>query len=142
MVVCERGGGGVQFQRFANVYFLSVAVLATFPAISPISGTTFWFPLITVLAISAVKDALEDFRRYQSDLEENGRATEVWSFEINDFERVAWSEVTVGSLVRVRAPVTADDVDLSLFIPCDLVLLATSSEDGLMFLETVPPPPD
>ena len=32
---------------------------------------------MVVLSISAAKDALEDYRRYQSDVEENDRVTEV-----------------------------------------------------------------
>ena len=63
----------LQFQRFANLYFLTVATLASISSISPMSGTTFWFPLAVVLGFSAAKDAHEDLVRYRADAQENGR---------------------------------------------------------------------
>jgi hypothetical protein len=67
----------LQFQRFANVYFLTIAILASINAISPMGGSTFWLPLITVLSFTALKDGVEDYRRHVSDIEENSRVTEV-----------------------------------------------------------------
>ena len=54
-----------------------VRVLYCTQDISPMPGTTFWFPLFVVLAFSAAKDALEDYAHHCSDLEENSRCTEV-----------------------------------------------------------------
>ena len=123
----------LQFHRFANCYFLVVATLASIPSISPVGGSTFWLPLCTVLFITALKDGLEDYRRYQSDVEENGRMTEIWNSTTGQFDRVSWADVMVGSLVRV----TATDDGCSPMIPSDLVLLVTSSADGTCFLETM-----
>ncbi len=67
----------LQFQRFANVYFLIVAILASIPQISPLGASTFWVPLLSVLTLSALKDAKEDYNRYLSDVEENSRSTKV-----------------------------------------------------------------
>jgi hypothetical protein len=67
----------LQFQRFANVYFLVVAILASIPQISPLGSSTFWVPLLSVLTLSALKDAKEDYNRYLSDVEENSRITMV-----------------------------------------------------------------
>eukprot|EP00292_Cryptomonas_paramecium_P002149 CAMPEP_0113680182 /NCGR_PEP_ID=MMETSP0038_2-20120614/11140_1 /TAXON_ID=2898 /ORGANISM="Cryptomonas paramecium" /LENGTH=1529 /DNA_ID=CAMNT_0000598461 /DNA_START=386 /DNA_END=4971 /DNA_ORIENTATION=+ /assembly_acc=CAM_ASM_000170 len=121
----------LQFHRFANCYFLIVAILASIPSISPVGGSTFWLPLLTVLTITALKDGLEDYGRYQSDVEENSRYTEIW--EGDGFHKVTWAHVQVGSLVRVQTV----DKELSPMVPADLVLLATSSLDGTCFLETM-----
>uniref|UniRef100_A0A0C3SL24 Phospholipid-transporting ATPase n=1 Tax=Guillardia theta (strain CCMP2712) TaxID=905079 RepID=A0A0C3SL24_GUITC len=121
----------LQFHRLANCYFLVIAILASTP-LSPVTGTTYWFPLISVLAISAIKDASEDYRRYKSDIEENSRVTEVFNWDRGDFEQVPWKQVAVGSIVRVK---TGDD-DCPPMVPADLSLLCTSSVDGTCFLET------
>mmetsp|Transcript_11831 Transcript_11831/g.27255 ORF Transcript_11831/g.27255 Transcript_11831/m.27255 type:complete len:1730 (-) Transcript_11831:60-5249(-) len=121
----------LQFHRLANCYFLVIAILASTP-LSPVTGTTYWFPLISVLAISAIKDASEDYRRYKSDIEENSRVTEVFNSDTGDFEQVPWKEVTVGSIVRVK---TGDEVCTPM-VPADLSLLCTSAVDGTCFLET------
>jgi phospholipid-transporting ATPase len=38
-----------QFRRVANLYFLSVAIISLFDAISPIKPYTIWSPLILVV---------------------------------------------------------------------------------------------
>jgi len=53
----------IQFQRLANCYFLAVAILASTP-LSPLSGSTYWMPLIFVLGVSALKDANEDYGQH------------------------------------------------------------------------------
>jgi len=75
---------------------------------------------------------MEDYRRYQSDVEENNRQTEVMNHQTGEFEAVPWKDVTVGSIVRVT---TIED-GCSAMVPADLTLLATSAEDGSCFLET------
>ncbi len=67
----------LQFQIFANVYFLIIAILATIPQISPLSPSTFWVPLLQQLIMSAMGEAKDDYNRYLSDVEENSRTTKV-----------------------------------------------------------------
>jgi len=122
----------LQFQRTANLYFLCIAVLASISLISPLGGSTFWIPLITVLGATAVKDGAEDYRRHQSDLEENNRLTEVLDHASGEFKVVPWWEVKVGDLVRV----TTGEDGCTAMLPCDLVLMASSNVDGTAFLET------
>jgi hypothetical protein len=53
-----------QFRRFYNLYFLLSAVFALLePSLNPITEA---FPLIVVLGITAIKDALEDYVPYLS----------------------------------------------------------------------------
>jgi phospholipid-translocating ATPase len=122
----------LQFQRFANCYFLAIAIMASIQAISPVSGTTFWFPLAIVISFTAAKDGNEDYRRHLSDIEENNRITEMFNHQTKQFEKVPWKDIRVGSIVRVT---TVED-GCSPMIPADLALLATSSEDGTCFIET------
>lgn len=122
----------LQFQRTANLYFLVIAILASLPNISPLGGSTFWFPLITVLGTTAVKDGLEDYRRHQSDVEENNRMSEVYNTSSGEFNKVPWLKITVGDIVRV----TTGEDGCSAMLPCDLVLVCSSNVDGTVFLET------
>jgi hypothetical protein len=71
----------LQFQLFANVYFLIIAILATIPQISPLSPSTFWVPLLQQLIMSAMGEAKDDYNRYLSDVEENSRTTQVSSHQ-------------------------------------------------------------
>jgi len=50
-----------QFQRLANFYFLCLLVLQMIPAISSLTPVTTAVPLIGVLALTAVKDAYDDY---------------------------------------------------------------------------------
>ncbi|KAL7272176.1 phospholipid transporting ATPase [Rhizina undulata] len=61
----------LQFHNVANVYFLFVTILAIFPifgASNPALGSV---PLIVILLITAIKDAIEDYRRTVLDNELN-----------------------------------------------------------------------
>lgn len=49
-----------QFRRAANFYFLVIAVIQLIPGISPVNAYTTWIPLIFVLAVTAVKEGIED----------------------------------------------------------------------------------
>ncbi|KAF8472612.1 hypothetical protein BDZ91DRAFT_652444 [Kalaharituber pfeilii] len=61
----------LQFHNVANVYFLFVTILSIFPifgASNPALGSV---PLIVILLITAIKDAIEDYRRTVLDNELN-----------------------------------------------------------------------
>ena len=44
-----------QFRRIANLYFLSVAIISLFEAISPIKPYTIWSPLVLVVGLVCFK---------------------------------------------------------------------------------------
>eukprot|EP00076_Gallus_gallus_P014232 XP_015132962.1 phospholipid-transporting ATPase FetA isoform X1 [Gallus gallus] len=52
-----------QFQRIANAYFLFLLILQLIPQISSLAWFTTVVPLVLVLAVSGVKDAIDDFVR-------------------------------------------------------------------------------
>ena len=56
-----------QFRRIANIFFLILVILQFFPRFANVSPALSALPLLAVLAITALKDAYEDFKRHQSD---------------------------------------------------------------------------
>jgi hypothetical protein len=61
----------LQFKRIANVYFLATACIQSIPAISPLTPVTAIAPLAFVLAVSMIREGVEDYIRYKSDKGKN-----------------------------------------------------------------------
>lgn len=60
-----------QFKRKANVYFLIQAILNSIPAVSAFNPITAYMPLAFVLGVSMLREGLEDYQRYKSDVHAN-----------------------------------------------------------------------
>uniref|UniRef100_A0A4W3HIG5 ATPase phospholipid transporting 10B (putative) n=1 Tax=Callorhinchus milii TaxID=7868 RepID=A0A4W3HIG5_CALMI len=112
-----------QFHRSANVYFVMIDILNFVPFVSAFQPTFSLVPLSIIVSVTAVKDAWEDFRRYQSDKEINNMRCWIFSrsdsmvtrfFQLGDFVRLACNEI----------------------IPADLLLLHTSEQNGSCNIET------
>jgi magnesium-transporting ATPase (P-type) len=116
-----------QFQRIANAYFLIMSILATIPAISPVSPVTSWAPLIFVLSVTAVREAMEDYKRGKSDTELNFRNTLLYKADTRTFVEIFWKDVRVGDVVKVVN---------NEFIPSDIVLLGCSEPSDIAYVET------
>ena len=67
-----------QFHRFANVYFLFIVILNWIPAVNAFGKEIAMIPLIFVLAVTAIKDLIEDRQRYNSDKIVNNRIAAVY----------------------------------------------------------------
>jgi Phospholipid-translocating ATPase N-terminal len=66
-----------QFTRFANAYFLCVAILQTIPEISITNGVpTTFLPLSIVLGFDGLVTAREDYKRHQDDAKANASQSE------------------------------------------------------------------
>ncbi|KAK7442780.1 phospholipid transporting ATPase [Stygiomarasmius scandens] len=63
-----------QFRRVANLFFLTLVVLQLFPVFDAASGAIAVLPLAFILTVTAIKDAVEDYRRAQLDEEVNTSA--------------------------------------------------------------------
>ena len=120
-----------QFRKKANLYFLVIAILA-FTELSPKSPVFSVAPLVFVLAVSAVKEAYEDYKRYEMDKEINNRLVDVcrpnpegigWCFK-----KLAWDQVQIGDVIRVTKETRA--------FPADILLLQSSTNQGLCNIET------
>ena len=116
-----------QMSKLANIYFLVLSALQVIPEISTSDGfPTFLPPLVTIMLLTMVKDAFEDYKRYKSDLEENNKETHV--YKDGQFVSVKWKDVRVGDLLKISKNEA---------FPADMVLLASSFfKKGQCFIET------
>ncbi|CAK5275664.1 unnamed protein product [Mycena citricolor] len=153
-----------QFRRVANLFFLALAIIQFFPTFATVSVAVAILPLLIVLAFSAIKDGWEDVLRHLSDKRMNHSQTLALSADgwINpnkmggksktfvpgvarpkksrpvlvneglvvdsaDWEATSWEDIRVGDFVKVR------DHEA---IPADMIILATSEDDNVAFVET------
>ncbi|XP_032902779.1 phospholipid-transporting ATPase IC-like isoform X1 [Amblyraja radiata] len=114
-----------QFQRVANFYFLLICILQTVPIIATLPWFTTMIPLTMVLAVTAVKDIIDDVARHRNDSEINNRQCEV--LKGKGFKFVTWKELEVGDVVCLKK----DD-----FVPADLFLLSSTEPNSLCYVET------
>uniref|UniRef100_A0A8C6S8Z0 P-type ATPase N-terminal domain-containing protein n=1 Tax=Neogobius melanostomus TaxID=47308 RepID=A0A8C6S8Z0_9GOBI len=70
------------FQQFhsraANLYFLFLALLNWVPVVEAFQKEITMIPLVLVLTVIAIKDALEDYRRYMFDKRINNNTAKVY----------------------------------------------------------------
>jgi phospholipid-transporting ATPase len=65
-----------QFKKMANVYFLVISFMQMIESISISDGKSIMaIPLVVVIGVSMIKDAYEDYKRHQSDAQENEKMT-------------------------------------------------------------------
>ena len=81
-----------------------------------------------MLAISLIKEALEDLKRHRADREENGRTCEVWEKESRLWKVKKWYDLCVGDVISIYRDA---------YLPADILLLSTCKEDGLCYIETM-----
>ncbi|PIA40552.1 hypothetical protein AQUCO_02500336v1 [Aquilegia coerulea] len=115
-----------QFRRVANIYFLVVAFVS-FSPLAPYSAVSVLVPLLVVIGGTMAKEAVEDWRRKKQDIEANNRKVKVYGRDYA-FHETKWKKVRVGDLVKVEK----DE-----FFPSDLLLLSSSYEDGICYVETM-----
>ena len=74
-----------QFHRVANLYFLLIIILNFIPAIEAFGKEISWVPLFCVLSVTAIKDAIEDIRRYRSDRKVNATLCQAYNRYVYSF---------------------------------------------------------
>nr|XP_060465380.1 phospholipid-transporting ATPase FetA-like isoform X1 [Panthera onca] len=119
-----------QFQRLANAYFLVLLFLQLIPQISSLAWYTTVIPLMVVLSITAVKDAIDDMKRHQNDNHVNNRSVMV--LMNGRIKEDKWMNIQVGDIIKLRnnQPVTADMLLLSSSEPYSLTYIETAELDG------------
>ncbi|KAL5761518.1 hypothetical protein ACOSP7_017782 [Xanthoceras sorbifolium] len=115
-----------QFRRVANFYFLVTGILS-FTQLAPYSAVSAVIPLIIVIGATMVKEGIEDWRRNQQDIEVNNRKVKVHQGGGN-FGYTEWKNLRVGDIVKIEK----DE-----FFPADLLLLSSSYEDAICYVETM-----
>ncbi|PIN25931.1 P-type ATPase [Handroanthus impetiginosus] len=115
-----------QFRRVANFFFLVTGILS-FTSLAPYSAISSIVPLIIVVGATMVKEGIEDWRRHQQDIEMNNRKVKVHQGG-GVFKQTEWKNLRVGDIVKVEK----DE-----FFPSDLLLLSSSYEDAVCYVETM-----
>ncbi|XP_076604727.1 phospholipid-transporting ATPase VD [Chaetodon auriga] len=116
-----------QFHRVANLYFLFLALLNWVPVIEAFQKEITMIPLLVVLAVIAIKDALEDYRRYLFDKNVNNNVVAVFCGKEKAYIDQCWKDVQVGDFVRLSC---------NEIIPADMLLLYSSDPHGVCYIET------
>lgn len=116
-----------QFHRMANLYFVGLAILNFVPMVNAFQPEVALIPICVILALTAVKDGWEDFRRYQADQQLNNMPCFIFSRKHMCFVERRWKDVRVGDFVRVLS---------NHIIPADILLLHTSDPNGVCHMET------
>ncbi|KAH7569588.1 hypothetical protein JRO89_XS06G0199500 [Xanthoceras sorbifolium] len=115
-----------QFRRVANLYFLLAAVLSV-TSLAPFPPTSLIAPLVFVVGISMLKEAVEDWQRFLQDLNVNSRTVKTHVGN-GIFEDKLWKELSAGDVVKVCK---------NEYFPSDLLLISSSYEDGVCYVETM-----
>lgn len=136
-----------QFSKLANFYFLCVSILQMIPNLSTTGTYTTIVPLLFFVSVSMAKEGYDDLRRYRLDKAENNRDAKVLhayqptSTAPSDAETVSspsvgplhwsttkWKDIRVGDVIKLSRNEPA---------PADLVLLHSSGDDGIAYVETM-----
>ncbi|XP_019390431.1 PREDICTED: probable phospholipid-transporting ATPase VB [Crocodylus porosus] len=116
-----------QFHRLANLYFLFLVVLNWFPQVEVFHREITMLPLCVVLLLIAIKDGIEDYKRYKFDKTVNSSKTKVYDKKEQAYVEKCWKDVQVGDFVQLHCNET---------IPADILLLYSSDQNGTCHLET------
>lgn len=108
-----------QFRRYSNIFFLFIALMQQIPDVSPTGRYTTLIPLILIMLVSGIKEIIEDVKRHLADGEINHRSVDVIKNGMYYVEQ--WKDLVVGDIVKVYN---------NSFFPADLVVLATSENEG------------
>uniref|UniRef100_A0A8C2IL86 Phospholipid-transporting ATPase n=1 Tax=Cyprinus carpio TaxID=7962 RepID=A0A8C2IL86_CYPCA len=107
-----------QFKFFLNLYFLVVACSQFVPSLKIGYLYTYWAPLGFVLAVTMVREAVDEVRRCRRDKEMNSQL---------------YSKLTVRGDHSMTHP---DDIIPYTQIPADMIFLRTSEKTGSCFIRT------
>uniref|UniRef100_A0A8D1H9Z6 Phospholipid-transporting ATPase n=1 Tax=Sus scrofa TaxID=9823 RepID=A0A8D1H9Z6_PIG len=115
-----------QFQRLANAYFLFLLFLQLIPQIASLAWYTTVMPLMVVLSITAVKDAIDDL------VIENSLSYRMVTEK--------WMDIQVGDIIKLEnnQAVTADILLLSSSEPYSLTYIETAELDGQLNAARIP----
>ncbi|XP_055721120.1 phospholipid-transporting ATPase VD-like isoform X2 [Salvelinus fontinalis] len=116
-----------QLHRFANIYFIFLAALNFVPVVNAFQPEISIIPILLVLAVTAVKDLWEDYRKHKSDKFINGLVCEIYSRKRQTYVDQRWQDVHVGDFVRLSC---------NEIIPADMLLLYSSDPHGVCYIET------
>jgi len=110
----------LQFSKLANVYFVMIGLLQLIKEISTSKGVPYIFvPLIFIIAVTMLKDLVEDYKRHRSDWEENTKKVKI--LQNGQFIVGRWKDIRVGNIIKI---------DENEYFPADILLLHSSGKKG------------
>ncbi|XP_060620946.2 phospholipid-transporting ATPase VB isoform X2 [Anolis sagrei] len=116
-----------QFYRLANIYFLFLVIINWFPQLEVFHREITMLPLVIVLLVIAIKDGIEDYRRYRYDQQINSSKMKAYNVSKNSYTEMCWKDVRVGDFVQLQC---------NEIVPADMLLLYSSDQNGICHLET------
>ncbi|XP_056335587.1 probable phospholipid-transporting ATPase IIB isoform X1 [Danio aesculapii] len=114
-----------QFKFFLNLYFLVVACSQFVTSLKIGYLYTYWAPLGFVLAVTMVREAVDEVRRCRRDKEMNSQLYS--KLTMRGKVQVKSSDIQVGDLIIVEK---------NQRIPADMIFLRTSEKTGSCFIRT------
>uniref|UniRef100_A0A674ILG8 Phospholipid-transporting ATPase n=1 Tax=Terrapene triunguis TaxID=2587831 RepID=A0A674ILG8_9SAUR len=118
-----------QFKFFLNLYFLVVSCSQFVPALKIGYLYTYWAPLGFVLAVTMVREAVDEFRRYQRDKEMNSQLYSKLTIRVADLTGHLIGMIFFLTNINMLFPQNQR-------IPSDMVFLRTSEKTGSCFIRT------
>ncbi len=115
------------YSNYFNLYFLIVTIILSIKSISTMSWTIGVIPYLAVIAMSVFREGFEDYKKYSNDKKFNNSKSQKYNVETKQFEEIHWKDIKVGNLVKLERNES---------VPCDILIIKTSSENGLSYLET------
>ena len=104
-----------QFSRFANVYFLVTAIIQSIPYVSPLNPFSAILPLIFVLGVSIIREGIEDYSRYRTDVHINNSKASI--YQDGGWKDVSWKDLYVGDYIQIKSEER---------FPADIMVLTSS----------------
>jgi phospholipid-transporting ATPase len=93
--------------------------------ISPVSPITNVAPLSMVLLVSLIKEAFEDWKRFQNDMSINNSTVEI--LQDQQWVSIPWRKLQVGDIVKIKKDG---------FFPADILFMSSTNSDGICYVET------
>ena len=114
-----------QYKNPFNIYFLVSMIIDCIPSISSVNPTTTIMPVVIVMIINLIREAVEDYRKYSNDKSVNESLNYV--YKLPKFLKQKCELINVGNIVRVKKNET---------IPADLLIIKTSLKSGFCYMQT------
>ena len=114
-----------QYKTPFNWFFLIQAIIDCIPAISSVNPATTIMPVLIVLIISLIREAVEDYRKYSNDKLAN--ETIISFYKMPSFLKKKCSLIKIGNIIKVRKEE---------MIPADLLIIKTSLSNGFCYMQT------
>lgn len=115
-----------QFRKMSNLFFLANMIIALIPGVSPVFPATTILPLVVVVGVAAIRDAYEDFQRYQADRRANALPVKMVDVSGKTVP-IESHQIQVGDVILLERGSE---------IPVDCIVVSTALADGACFVET------